>query len=266
MPVRIEGLVIDGPQLEAVPWDDRKAKVAVRIVNVYPHGTAFRYDIEYYGLEPGEYDLRKYLRRKDGSSADTLPAIPVKVSSTLPSGHIPPRELEPTRLPWIGGYRLVAYALGALWLLGLVLLLRRRRRPTATAEPKTKTESLADRLRPIVESAIEGKLEPGQRAELERLLLCYWRHRLDLDDVKPAEAVARLRQHDEAGRLLRALEGWLHRPDPPQDVDVAALLEPYRDLPAEDEPAHSVERARTTGHDHHIDAATRLFAESHTTS
>jgi hypothetical protein len=32
---------------------------------------------------------------------------------------------------------------------------------------------------------------------------------------------------------LRCLEDWLHRPDAPEDVDVGALLAPYRDLPAD---------------------------------
>ena len=40
--------------------------VVVRIADVYPHGSAFRYDLVYYGLEPGDYDLTEFLRRKDG--------------------------------------------------------------------------------------------------------------------------------------------------------------------------------------------------------
>jgi len=42
-----------------------------------------------------------------------------------------------------------------------------------------------------------------------------------------------LREHPDAGPLLRGLEDWLHRPEPRESVDVGALLAPYRDLPAD---------------------------------
>src|SRR5438876_7853227 len=69
MPARIEQLVLPGSELEVKPLEDRRQPVVLRIVTSYPHGTAFRYDLVYYSLEPGEFDLRDYLRRKDGSSS-----------------------------------------------------------------------------------------------------------------------------------------------------------------------------------------------------
>ena len=52
--------------------------------------------------------------------------------------------------------------------------------------------------------------------------------------------MALLREHDEAGPLLRRLEDWLHRPaGTAEPVDVAALLEPYQAIPA-DEPRMKV--------------------------
>src|SRR5260370_19079993 len=49
MPAKIEQLVLPGTELEAKPIEDRRAPVVVRIVNAYPHGSPFRYDIFYYG-------------------------------------------------------------------------------------------------------------------------------------------------------------------------------------------------------------------------
>jgi hypothetical protein len=86
----------------------------------------------------------------------------------------------------------------------------------------------------MVEAAIAGRLTLTEQAELERLLLAYWRRRLNLENSKPAEAIAKLRGHAEAGQVLRQLEAWLHRPPGPSDaVDVAGLLMPYRSLAAE---------------------------------
>ena len=64
---------------------------------------------------------------------------------------------------------------------------------------------------------------------LERLILAHWRRRRSLEEVKANEAIAALRQDPEAGELLLKLEEWLHSPDPAEEVDVAALLSPYRE-------------------------------------
>ena len=93
--------------------------------------------------------------------------------------------------------------------------------------------SLAEKLRPLLEGAVAGKLSRAELAGLERGLLAYWRKRLKLEDVDPGEAAEKLRAHPEAGPLLAKLEAWLHHPGTPELVDVPALLAPYRDLPPE---------------------------------
>ena len=51
MPGRVEQLVLPGPLLQARPITDRTLPVVVRIVAAYPHGDAYRYDVEY--VAPG---------------------------------------------------------------------------------------------------------------------------------------------------------------------------------------------------------------------
>src|SRR5262245_22427723 len=62
MPARIDQIVLPGTELEVKPLEGRRAPVVLRIVSVAPHGTAFRYDLEYYGLEKGTFDLKNELR------------------------------------------------------------------------------------------------------------------------------------------------------------------------------------------------------------
>jgi hypothetical protein len=135
--------------------------------------------------------------------------------------------------PHVGGYEELLLVAGALWVVGLVWLLwagrKRREEESLRARPAT----LAERLRPLVESALEGKLSRTERARLELGLVAFWRRKLGFEEKKPEEALALLRDHEEAGPLLRSLEDWLHRPAQPEQVDVAALLDPYRDLPAD---------------------------------
>ena len=45
----------------------------------------------------------------------------------------------------------------------------------------------------------------------------------------PVELHRQLKQHDDAGPLVRGLENWLHRPPGTTAVDITALLEPYRE-------------------------------------
>jgi hypothetical protein len=237
IPVRWEQIVLPGSELEVVPGD-RKDAVVLRIVASYPHGTSFRYDLEVYGLDPGTFDLRKYLRRKDGSSTANLPNLPVTFEARLPQGQFAPNDLPTVQSPWLGGYRLALWLGGGVWIAGLgAILFWGRRRKAAAATAAAKPLTLADRLRPLVQKARTGELTLAQRAELERMLLAYWRTRLHLGELRPTEVFAQLRQHPDAGPLLTALESWLHRPGSAKDIDVAQLLEPYQHLPVEAEAA-----------------------------
>jgi hypothetical protein len=235
MPAKIEQLVLPGPELEAKPIEDRRAPLVLRVVESYVHGSAFRYDIVYYGLEPGTYDLRDYLRRKVGSSARDLPPIRVTIEPVLPPGQIEPHPLVLKPSPFWGGYRLLLVLGGAVWLLGLIAIVfvGRQKRFEAVAHAR-RPMTLADRLRPLIDEALAGNLSEGRRAELERLLIGYWRKRLKLEQAAPAQFMAVLRGHDEAGPLLRTLEDWLHRPEgTAEPIDVAALLKPYRTITAD---------------------------------
>jgi hypothetical protein len=234
MPARIEQLVLPGTELEAKPIEDRRTPVILRIVNSYPHGSAFRYDIVYYGLEPGEFDLKDSVRRKDGSPITNLPSISIKIEPVLPPGQIEPHRLSLAPSPFLGGYRLLLIAGGLIWAAGLAaILLAGRRKRGQAVNNAIKPLTLADRLRPLVAKALAGTLNQGQHAELERLLIGYWRKRLKLEQCAPAEFIPLLRNHEEAGPLLRSLEDWLHRPaGTAEPVDLSALLEPYQTVAA----------------------------------
>ncbi len=230
---KLEELVLPGPEL-VVREQDRDAPLIARILSVSPHGTARRYTIEVYGLEPGRYDLGELLARPDGSAPEGLPPLPIAIVDPLPPGRVEPNPLQPAALPWVGGYRLWLAAGLFVWLGGLVaasVVARRRARSAARAAEDERAPSLAARLRPLVSEARAGRLDPAGQARLERLLIAAWRRRLDLGDARPAAALAALRAEPEAGALLRALEAWLHQPPGRADpVDLDALLAPYERL------------------------------------
>lgn len=236
--VGIEGqfeALLPAPELKAKPAE-RSAPITLRIAATRPHGTQIHYDLRYIGLVPGEYDLRAYLLREGGAPADDLPPLPVKITGILPADHR--GELSAyrgERFASLGGYRWMIAGAGALWILAALPIFLSRRRPKATTEPAAPVAppTLADRLRPLVESATAGKLTADQQAQLERLLLAHWRQQLGLENLDAAEAMPVLREHPEAGALLRALEDWLHRRPGSVKVDLESVLAPYGKLTAE---------------------------------
>jgi hypothetical protein len=233
MPARVEQVMMPGSELEAIPAE-LKSPIVLRITATWPHGTAFRYDLEYTGLEAGDFDLRDFLRRKDASSTSDLPPIPVTIRSVLPAGQVRPHPPAKGEVPWFGGYGTFLVVSGVLWVAGLLaLLFVGRRKKEHDVETLARPRTLAERLRPLVERALAGSLSRSERAQLELGLVAYWRRRLGLEEKPPAHVIEMLRDHPEAGPLLRSLEEWLHAPSPPAAVDIPALLAPYRDLPAD---------------------------------
>ncbi len=240
---RIEQLVLPGPLLAARPvTDTTKDPIVLRVLETWPHGSQadggaemHRYDLEWVGLEPGEFDLADWLVPQSGAGAAAdLPSIQVTVESVLEWDAIEPNEPTSGQLPEVGGYRSLLWVLGIVWAalggVAFVWIGRRRGLPGDDGPGAARPRSLADRLRPRVEAALRGELDGRERAELERLLLGHWRQRLGLGDVPAASALASLRDHPEAGELLRALERWLHSPDGAAGTDVDALLRPYQDV------------------------------------
>ena len=214
---------------QAKPLDDRTPLI-IRIDEVTPHADgSFTYDLHYIGMEHGAFFLKDYLILPDGNAAEELGDRKVEVGTVLPPGHS--GELAayaPRPFPWMGGYRMMLAILAAVWLIGLGLFAwLGRKRKVAPPPPEIPAPTYAERLRPFIEAAAQGKLSTQEQAELERLLTGYWRDRLALPDQRMSEAIATLKRHDEAGPLLLALERWLHRPGNTSAEEIEKLLQPY---------------------------------------
>lgn len=215
---------------------DDRTPLILRIEEVKPKPDGkFAYDFHYIGFEPGPHRLSDYLVNPDGSPAEELGGLVVNVKSILPPDHNGVlNPYFPRPFPWFGGYRAALTAFGVLWALGLLAFIwsarRRKSGVVATAEPPP--PSYAERMRPLVEAAAEGRLGADGQAALERLMTGYWREKLALPDQRMADSLAAMKRHPEAGRLILALERWLHRPGGASREEINGLLEPYRNTAA----------------------------------
>ncbi|MEL7496211.1 MAG: hypothetical protein AAFN77_01285 [Planctomycetota bacterium] len=229
----IEELVLPGTELAGKPISDKDAMV-VRVVKALPHADGFRYEIRFQGLEAGSFNLAKWLVRKDGSSTEDLPEIPVEIKSLLPPGQIKPNELEQGWIPRLGGYRRVALFIAALWVLGLLGLIFLGRKRARKKQVEEKQVTLAELLKTRLTSAFHNEMSPTQYAELERMLFGFWRKRLGLESLPMAAALEKVRNHKDSGPLMMVLERWMHSPHREEEIDLASLVEPYKNMPMDD--------------------------------
>ncbi|MEZ6096981.1 MAG: hypothetical protein R3C03_22620 [Pirellulaceae bacterium] len=223
----LHDLILPGTELIGRPLDDRAIPLVVRVLNTIRHGDSFRYEIQYIGMEPGEFNLADYLIRKDGSSTEGLPKIPVSIRTMLPPGQVEPNELGTHPLSRIGGYRVLSIAAAAFWVTVLAFMIFWRKGNTATLSVTTKPMTFAEVLRDRLERARQGQLSRDGMAELERMLVEYWRRRLQIEDLSHADALKRIRSDEQSGPLFQQLESWLHNPHHSRDVSINKLLTPY---------------------------------------
>jgi hypothetical protein len=225
-------VLLPGSELRVKLDPEGRSALVVRLSAIHPHGTAgHRYTFQWFAYEPGEHNLCDSLERVDGSPLGDLPRVMVRADSVLPPGPPGPLADRPARLPSLGGYRTTLLIGGALWFAGLITLLYwRRTKSNAPILQDSPDLPLAEKLRLLLEQAQSGTLNADGRARLERLVLGFWRDRLGLTDLPMNEAVHHLRDHPEAGNLLRHVEDWLHSgKSPGRQIEVAALLTPYLD-------------------------------------
>lgn len=216
------------------PLDDRTPLVLRMETPSAGKDGGFVYDFHYIGFEPGSYKLAEFLIHADGTPATELADHSVTVSSVLPAAHqgaLNSYELGP--LPRFGGYRILVGSLAALWVLGLAAFawFGRRRKSAVVEEVLVPPPTYAERMLPLVEAAAAGTLTISGQAELERLMTGFWRDKLSLPELRMADALMALKDHPQAGALLRALERWLHRPGGAPEAEIRGLLEPYRHAP-----------------------------------
>ena len=218
------------------PQDDSTA-LLLAIDSVNPaKGGGYAYAIRSLGFEPGEYRLADYLVHPDGTAASELGNMSLKVAGLLPADHKGKlNTFKPVPTPWFGGYKAALITVVGLWLAALpaLVLLGRKRKVVAVVVPPAPEPGRAERMRPLVQAAAEGRLDLAGRAELERLILGDRREASGMTDARMAEVIAAMRRHPESGPLLLALERWLHDPAGAAPGEIDALLAPYGRAPGE---------------------------------
>lgn len=203
------------------------------------------YQLNYIGAKAGRFDLRDYLTRIDGRSVADLPPLEVSIVEQLPADfsgelHSLPTESAPPTWP----YRALLATVVVGWAFPLVWLATAawRHRPELPVASVVQPLTLADQLRTLVAAALAGPLTSEQQALLERLLIGFWRERLNLGKLPAEEALDQLRADPEAGELLRQIEQWLYERPGRAPIEAASILRPYEHvgMPSADSRSEAV--------------------------
>jgi len=230
IPVEVLGVVAPGELLQAKGVRE-DSPALVRVIEVYPHGTDHRYDLEFRALESGRFNVLDYLETAAGATPEGLDPVWVDVLPLLPSSQLQPHALQASETPALGGYLLLTRIAIAVWVIVLLELLRRNFMPKRSHPAvRSQTRTLYQELKSLIDQILKSNdSQQVEWARLESLLLAYWREKLNLQGLDAHEALRLLHEHPEAGQVLRQVEDWLHRPDPPQSIAWDELLGPYRD-------------------------------------
>ena len=230
LPTTITDLYIPGTKVEPIPRKDREGSLVIRVIEIKPAADGFRYDLEVYGLDPGEHILSDYLQREDGTSINGLDHS-VQITTQHALDSLPkPEELTIIPPKKIGGYRLLSIIVGILWTIIFLGILFYKKRPPPTEAPPPPPPTLHEKLNTLVNAASDGSLSKNQQAELERLITGHWKQSApELASLSPSQAIHQLRTHPEASPLILKLEEWLHAPNSSaSQADINQLLEPFR--------------------------------------
>lgn len=233
MMASIQQIVLPGSELTPVIADDQSNLVVIRIDAVYPHADGFRYDLTWSAVEPGTYDLAKFLARKDGSATSDLPAIEVIAKSVLEPERIIPNVPKTAAGTSVGGYRTTIWIAAVFWCAGLFAIFRLwpKHNSALLAEADKSPRTRLEQIRSLLNIAVSGDdFSVADKVKLEGLVVGFWREHKQIQDLSAQAAVSRLREDVEAGPLLLHLERWLY--DRPQlsHADVADLLRPLQKM------------------------------------
>lgn len=191
--------------------------------------SGFEYDIRYVPREPKQVDLRDFLLSPQGDRASLPPMIVQPIASLEDAGGRLELPTAQNRIP-NRRYLHICVAVGVLWIIGLVELLRRgRNRPVTESHEIAEAEtgqSDSERMEWLVSRSLDRSLTMEEAVELERLL----RAALSANGVTSATIVDALVPAPQTPALLNMLERWFYSPQGVSPGERELLLERCRGM------------------------------------
>lgn len=202
---------IPGDRLQALPADERSPAV-LRVEPVGETAEGYVYEIDFVGLEPGEYDVTQYLRTITGSPPAAEP-VRVAVERKLPADFRGEILTQTRRVGFPPAwYTPTAVVVCIVWVACLPLMLLVGRKDNAVScEAVPVVPSIRERLSSLLDEIgdDEGK-EAWQ--QLEATLIHYLADARHVSAAKAFDRLLALKKDEVAGPAIREFELCLHAP------------------------------------------------------
>jgi len=215
---------LPGELLVAAKVDD-KSDAMVRIISYKKSEKGFDYELEFIGLEPGTYNLIKYLRTASKNEEVNLKEYKIEIDTSLDKSFngelLDFQKTVPTLTPW---YKKLNYALIALWVFLLPVIILYGRKRKKVEEVKVVLEkSLSEKICELLAS-LEGNSTKEVWQRIEGLIFQHWCQKKQLEGMAMHEAISKLKADDEAGPFILKLEEGLHSKKHRDEDKVTALI------------------------------------------
>lgn len=231
VPIGVEhavSIAYSGPELIVAPYKFG-VPVNVRIAEVIENNGIRTYDIRYMLNTGGEFNIIDYLSAKDGSPTDRLPAFTVRgIESSAQKMDQRIETIEESKIEiWHYYYETMA-AVIALWIGWLLLLIFWRRKKPAANFNTAPAPSFHQLMNSFLEKIEGNTMDDTAKAQMEMLLIQWWRDQSGYSNLEMHEVMRRLRMDQETSSALIKLQEWLHNPK--HSITAAELLESLRPL------------------------------------
>ncbi|MEW4452036.1 hypothetical protein AB1L30_05060 [Bremerella sp. JC817] len=234
IPSVLRDVEIPGPLLETRPIENSMTPVVVRVLAAKRADQGFRYDFEYYALEPGQHNLIDYLTPAEGEPLAEPSELWVQVTSELTENQsLSLQGILFRATSWFRTYTVLFWMAVIGWIAGLVWILRVGKKKEAPAVAPQQIQTPWARLQEKIGHKPIEELTGSEKAEIERLVYTIW-YRLKGSDQSASEAFVALKQDPDAGPMLLKLEQWLHVPAG-EAIDLDDVLRQLRHQQPRDE-------------------------------
>jgi hypothetical protein len=203
--------------------------VNLRIAKVTEANGVRTYDIRYMLNTGGEFDITEYLATKDGSALTDLPQFNVMGLEHLSQNM--DQRIEQVEAMGIDIWHYYYQCMGAvvgLWIIWLLLLIFWGREKPEVVEDAAPVETFYDVLGAFLRQIESKSIDDKGKAQLEMLLINWWRDQLGYADLEMHEAMRRIGSDSASAAAFNKIQQWLHNPK--NSVSVDELLESLRPL------------------------------------
>lgn len=205
---------------------DEKSEAMVRILNKKKTADGFTYDIEFIGLEPGTYNLVKYLRSAVTGEPLNLPEYSVEVDTVLNKDFqgelVDFQKSVETLTPW---YKKLNYLIIGFWVILLPAIIFLGRKKQVVEEIiEVKEKSLNEKIQELL-TTLKGKSSKEIWQKIEGLIFQHWCKEKNLGNMPMHEAMVKLKADSEAGPFILKLEQGLHSKSLKNEQEVTDLIQ-----------------------------------------